>query len=271
MNLVVVEMRRALHRPVVRVLILIALVGCVVVGVIAFTSSAGKSLAELHANGATHPAVMRDWWVAGGGEGALPVASFFLLLGGLIGGATVAGAEWRAGTITTMLTWEPRRARLHLSRTLACAALAFLISFLLQVVFLAALLPATLVNGSTANVDGPWWISLVAAMFRTALLTGIGATLGVALSTLGRNTAFALVVVFAWVAILEGLIRQLKPGLARFLWGENMTLVLTWAQLENVTFRRGPLVALVTVTLYVSVIVAVATLVFRRRDVGSSS
>jgi hypothetical protein len=270
-NLVVVEMRRALRRPVVRVLILMALVGCVVGGVVAFTSSAGRSLAELHANGATHPAVMRDWWVPGGGDGALAVASFFLLLGGVIGGATVAGAEWRAGTITTMLTWESRRGRVHLARTTACAALAFLISFVLQVVFLASLLPATLVNGSTANVDASWWVSLAAGMLRTSLLAGIGATLGVALATLGRNTAFALVAAFGWVAAVEGVIRQLRPALARFLWGENLTLVLTWGRPDNVVFRRGPLLALVTVTLYASVIVAAATLVFRRRDIGGST
>jgi ABC-2 type transport system permease protein len=267
----VVEMRRALRRSVVRVLILIALVGCAVVGVIAFTSSAGKSLAELQFDGHHHPAVMRDWWIAGGGDGALPVASLFLLLGGLIGGATVAGAEWRAGTITTLLTWEPRRVRVHLTRTLACAGLAFVISFVLQIVFLASLLPATLLNGSTANVDSHWWISLVAAMLRTSLLTAVGAMLGVALATLGRNTAFALVVVFGWTTILEGVIRGFKPGLARFLWGENMTLVLTWARLDNVRFRRGPLVALATVVVYVSVVVTASTLTFRRRDVGSTS
>jgi ABC-2 type transport system permease protein len=271
MNLLLTEMRRALHRRVVRVLIVLALVACAVAGVIAFTTSSGRSLAELHADGATHPAVMRDWWIAAGGEGALTIASFFLLLGGLIGGATVAGAEWRAGTVTTLLTWEPRRVRVHLSRTLACAILAFLISLVLQVVFLASLLPAALANGSTANVDAPWWVSLASAMVRTSTITAFGAMLGVALSTLGRNTAFALVVVFGWIAVLESVIRQLKPGIAWVLWGENLTLVLTWAQLDNVSFRRGPLVALATVTLYVAVIVAVATFAFRRRDIGSPS
>ena len=83
-------------------------------------------------------------------------------------------------------------------------------------------------------------------MVRTSLLTAIGAMLGVALATLGRNTAFALVVVFGWITIVEGMIRGLKPGLARFLWGENMTIVLAWARLDNVQFRprsgaRAPL------------------------------
>jgi hypothetical protein len=67
------------------------------------------------------------------------------------------------------------------------------------------------------------------------------------------------------------LIRGLKPGLSRFLWGENMSIVLSWAQLENVKFQRGPVVALVTVTLYLSMIVAAATLAFRRRDVVATS
>jgi ABC-type transport system involved in multi-copper enzyme maturation permease subunit len=270
-NLLVVEMRRALHRRVVRVLILIALIGCAFAGVIAFTSSAGRTLAQMHGDGATHPAVMRDWWIAGSGDGALSVSGLFLLLGGLVGGASVAGAEWRAGTVTTVLTWEPRRVRLHLSRTAACGILAAVIAFALQIVFLASFLPATLANGSTAGLDAHWWIALVAAMLRVCLLTAIGAMLGVALATLGRNTAFALVAVFAWIVALEGVVRGLKPGLARFLWGENLTTVLTWAQLDNVSFRRGPLVALVTVALYVSVIIAAATLVFRRRDVASTS
>jgi ABC-2 type transport system permease protein len=271
MNLLVVEMHQALQRRLVRVLILMALIGCAVVGVIAFTSSAGKSLAELQVNGHHHPAVMRDWWIVGGGDGALSVSSFFLLLGALVGGASVAGAEWRAGTITTVLTWEPRRVRLHLSRTAACGILAAVIAFALEIVFLGSLLPATLLNGSTANTDWHWWVSLVAAIFRTSLLTGMGAMLGVALATLGRNTAFALAAVFGWIVILEGIIRGLKPGLARFLWGENMTLILTWAQLDNVRFTRGPLVALVTIGLYMSLIVTAATLVFRRRDVASAS
>jgi hypothetical protein len=271
MNLFIVEMRRALHRRVVRVLILIALIGCAFAGVIAFTSSAGETLAQLQVNGHTHPAVMRDWWIAGSGDGALAISGLFLLLGGLIGGASVAGAEWRAGTVTTVLTWEPRRVRLHLSRTAACGILAAVIAIALQILFLASFLPATLANGSTAGLDAHWWIALVAAILRISLFTAIGAMLGVALATLGRNTAFPLVAVFAWIVGVEGVIRGLKPSLARFLWGENLTTVLRWAQLDNVSFRRGPIVALVTITLYVSVIIAAATFVFRRRDVASTS
>jgi hypothetical protein len=271
MNLVVVEMRRALHRPVVRGLIILALLACTAAGILAFTDSVGKTVGELQFGDQHHPAMMRDWWIAGTAEGALVISFFFLVLGGFFGGASVAGAEWRAGTVATVLTWEPRRVRVHLSRTAACAILAALISFALQAVFLAALLPAVLANGSTAGTDGAWWVSLLVAMMRASLLTSIAAVVGVGLATLGRNTAFAVVTVFMWIAVIEGLVRGLKPGLAHYLWGENIATVMPWVQLENAPFRRGPLLALLTVLLYIAVITAAATLTFRWRDIASTS
>ena len=75
-------------------------------------------------------------------DGAVLIGSIFLLLGGVPSrGAAVAGGEWRAGTITTVLTWEPRRVRLNLARTAACGILAFVVGVVLQVVFLASLPP----------------------------------------------------------------------------------------------------------------------------------
>jgi hypothetical protein len=269
--LLYVEMRRALHRRVVHVLIALALIACALAGVIAFVDSAGKSLAELHANGSTHPAVMRDWWLAGNGDSSLLLASFFLLLGAFFGGASVAGAEWRAGSVATVLTWSPSRLRMHGSRTAACAILAALISFALQGLFLLAFLPAAVAHGSTAGTTAGWWASLTLAMVRTSLLTAIAATLGVALATLGRNTAFAVISVFTWLTVVEGIVRANKPGLARYLWGENVATAVPWAQMENAPFRRGPLLALITVTAYVVAISIIATITFARRDIASAS
>lgn len=95
LNLLTVEMRRALHRRLVYVLVGLGVLGSTVAGVIAFVTSTGRSLAELRADGG-HPAVMTDWWAAGGEGGVLLMAAIPLLVGGLLGGASVAGAEWRA-------------------------------------------------------------------------------------------------------------------------------------------------------------------------------
>jgi hypothetical protein len=271
MNLLAVEINRAVHRRVVRVLILIALIGCVVAGVIVFVDSSGRTVAELTANDSMHPAVLTDWWVADLSDGAVLIAALFLLVGGAIGGASVAGAEWRAGTITTVLTWEPRRIRLNLARTAACGIAAFVIALVLQAIFLASFLPAVFANGTTAGADGDWWLSLALALARTALLTALAAVLGVALATLGRNTAFAFAALFGWIAVAEGLIRGLRPGWSPYLFGENVGTVIPWKQLHDVGFTRGPLLALGTLVAYTAVLVVGATIAFERRDIAGTS
>lgn len=269
-TLLLVEMRRALHRRVLRVLVALGLVGAAVFGVAAFASSAGRTPAELHVNGA-HPAVMADWWLAGTGDGALLIAVVPLLLGALAGGAAVAGGEWRAGTVTTLLTWEPRRLRLHAARTGAAVLLAVAIAAGLLVLFLVAAVPAVLAHGTTAGVDGAWWADLAAAVGRVALLAGVAAAAGMALATLGRNTAFALGATFAWMAAGEGLVRSLKPSVARHLLGENLAVVLTWAPLEGAPPSLSTPLAALTVAGYVGLLAAAATLSFARRDIAGGA
>lgn len=271
MRLVVVEMRRALHRRAIRVLIALALVGCALAGVIGFASSRGKSLTELRVDGEGHPAILADWWSADLGEGMLVLGVFFLILGGFMAGATVAGAEWRAGMVTTVLTWEPRRLRLLAARSTSAVVLAFLIGFALEAVLLAAWLPAVLVNGTTSGVDAGFWLDLAVAMSRFAVLTAGSALVGLALATIGRNTAFAVITAFVWMAVIENLARGLRPALASWLWGENLGTVITWGPLPDAGFDRGPLVALLTLAVYVAVIVAASALSFERRDLAAAT
>jgi hypothetical protein len=265
-DLLMSEMRRALHRHLVWVLIAIALVGITLLGVVAFFDSAGKSVAEIGRDG-EHPALMVHWWTAGTGDGILMIAALPLLLGGVLGGASVFGAEWRAGTVTTALTWEPRRLRLHAARLGSAFLLATVIAFVLEVLFLLAAVPAVLAHGSTAGTDGAWWWSLAGAIGRIAVITGVAAALAGSLATIGRSTTFALGAVFGWLAIVENLIRGLKPAFAPHLLGENLGILVTWAPLSDVDFTRNAPVAAVAVAGYVALIVAVAAGSFARRDV----
>lgn len=270
MNLLMMEMRRALHRRAVRTLIAIALAGCALAGVIAYLASAGKTLAQLRLT-EDSPAVMSNWWIADDHVGVLSVGMFFLFLGGFFGGATVAGGEWRAGTVTTVLSWEPRRLRLHSARLGSGAILAFVISFGLQVAFLASFVPAVLANGTTDGVDGSFWLSLVVVMVRTSVITAAAAVLAMSLATAARNTAFAVIAMFAWLIVVEGLIRELRPSLSSWLWGETVTTVMGWSQLETVEVARGPLLSAMTLAAYLAVIVGGAAVSFTRRDIAAGS
>lgn len=269
-NLLSVEMRRALRRRVVRVLVGLALVGITVLGLVAFFDSAGKTVAQLHVNG-THPALMADWWVAGMGDGILLIAAPPLLIGGLLGGASVAGAEWRAGTVTTVLTWEPRRLRLHTARIASSFVLAAVIAFVLQALFLASTLPAVMAHGTTAGAGGEWWISLFGAVARISLLTGGTAVLGVSLATLGRNTTFALGAAFGWMAVGENLVRGFKPALQDLLMGENIAITMTWAQLRTADFTRSEVAALMTLVTYAGLVALAGAASFLRRDIAGAT
>jgi hypothetical protein len=272
MNLLSVEMRRALRRRSVRVLIATALLGCVVAGVIAFAGSAGKTLLELTLDDEGSPAVLTDWWIASDDEGGfLAIAMFSLFLGGFIGGATLAGGEWRAGTVTTILTWEPRRGRVHAARTGAAALLAGMISFVLQALFLASFLPAVFVNGTTAGADAGFWGDLLIVMARTSVITAAAAALGVALATAARNTAFAIISAFVWLTVIEGLVRGLKPSAAQWLWGENIGTVMIWGQLPDADLAHEPIVAFATLSTYSIIIIAVAAVSFMRRDIAAAT
>jgi hypothetical protein len=271
MKLLTVEIHRAMSRRVVRVLLGLALLGIVTVSVIVFATSSGKAPHELLDPNEAHPAAMATWWDRGSGDAALSVSAVFLLMGSLFAAASVVGGEWKAGTVTTVLTWEPRRLRLHAARVAACAVCAFVLALALQVVFLAGLSVAVAAHGTTTGVDGGWWAGLALNLVRVALLTSASAVLGASLATLGRNTTFALAAVFAWMVVAESILRGIWPRYGRFLWGENLGTVLSWRQLDGVGFSRPPALALATIILYCGVLAVAAAASFSRRDISAAA
>jgi hypothetical protein len=261
-----VEMRRALRRPVVQWMIVLAVFGCAFAGVIAFLTSRATDVPL-----DDHPATMTNWWGPEPTGQFLLTAALFLMIGAAVCGASVAGGEWRHGTIGTALTWEPVRWRLHGARTTSALVLAFLIALVLQVIFLAALLPAVVFHGTTTGTDARWWAGLLLAALRIAVATALVATAAVSIATIGRNTSAALVVMAAWALVGERTIAGLRPQLGRFLVAENVAMFVPWTELEDAPFSRPPLFALMTLVGYLALVVAAAFITFERRDVAAAS
>jgi len=103
-----------------------------------------------------------------------PVA---ISLGWLLG-ASLVGAEWHAGTMATLLTWEPRRLRVLAAKLVAAGALAFTLAVGLQLLLGAALLPAGLLRGTTQGIDSSWMRSLSGVGLRVAGVSVLGAMMG---------------------------------------------------------------------------------------------
>ncbi len=260
------ELRRALHRRLVWGLIAVALVGIVIAGVVAFVATGGETLPP-PASDRISAARFTDWWRPDIPDGVVLPTAIMLFLGGLIGGASVVGAEWRSGGVTTMLTWHPRRHPLLLARLGSAAVLAWLIAVVLQVLFLLALMPSVLAHGTMDGADGAYVRSLATVLVRIGVLAALAAVLGGAIASIGRNTAAALVAVWAWLLVGESLIRGLRPGLSRWLITENVARVVVFVPDPSFSFSRPGWTALATLVAYVAVAVLGATILFTRRDV----
>jgi ABC-2 type transport system permease protein len=141
----------------------------------------------------------------------LVAMSLFAISLGWLLGSSLVGADGHAGTIATLLTWEPRRIRVLLAK-LAGGALAFTLAVLLQLLLGAALLPAGLLRGTTEGIDAGWLRSLGGVGLRVAAVSVLGAIMGLSLAAIGRNTAAALGIAFGYLAIIEGAIRACAPA-----------------------------------------------------------
>jgi hypothetical protein len=261
-HMLAIEVRRCFDRRLVRWLVAIAVVGCLGTAYFAHRTAVNApphdqfQLAELHETT---------------GDSFLGVGAFFLLIGAVVGGASMIGAEWRAGTFVTLLTWEPNRRRVAVAKLLACGLVAAVIALVLLALFAMAFLPATFGPGTTDGMDLEWWRSLSSGVVRIACVTGLVATFAASIAMVGRSTAAALGAAFAYMMIFENLLRAWKPWVGRFLVGENGAIFVSGAKLDTETFTRSTTTAGLTLLGYVLVVAVLAVGTFWRRDLASAS
>lgn len=189
----------------------------------------------------------------------------FTLLAWVLG-ATLIGAEWRAGTVTTLLTWEPRRVRVMAAKATAAVVLGGGLALLLYAVLLSGLLPTALLKGDAAGAGAPFARELVGVVFRSVALAAMAGAIGFALGAIGRNTALALGAGFVYLAILEGgLLGGVFPGIRQWLIVGNSLVFVTGESFD--VAGRSVAEAGVILAAYALGAVAIATAAFRARDV----
>lgn len=189
----------------------------------------------------------------------LIIASFLLA-------ASLIGAEWRAGTITTMLTWESNRLRLFLAKLgvaiIVCVGFALAVHLFLLLV----MLPVAALRGSMTGVDAAFFGDVASTLGRSSLMVAVAASIGFGIGATGRNTAAALGVGFVYVAVIEGFMTGLLP------WFRPWSLVgnaVVWVSGEGSREIAGRSVAAAgfLLTAYAAGVAALATSIFRARDV----
>jgi ABC-2 type transport system permease protein len=192
----------------------------------------------------------------------------FLIVLFLVLGATFMGAEWHSGSMATLLTWEPRRARVFVAKAVAAALFAFVATLAILAFLALALLPAAIFRGTTAGADGAWILSTIGVAIRGASLGAFAAIIGLAIASLGRNTAAALGAAFVYFAILENFIRGFKPGWQQWLLSDNVATFLLAHAPDGASFTRSPAVAALWLCAVALAFAWVSMVVFQRRDVA---
>lgn len=197
-------------------------------------------------------------------------AGFLLLLIGLVAGASAVGASWQSGTITTILSWEPRRIRWFVVRLAAVAAGVFILTLGLLLLFSLAIALGAALRGSTSTASG-WLGDVGSTSLRIAAVAAAGSLLGGTVAMIGRNTAAALGAVFVYMAVFESIVRGFRPSLGRFMLGDNLAAVITATKTEIYQDERvfvvTPIRGVVVITVFVVLIGAVAAVLLRARDV----
>jgi ABC-type transport system involved in multi-copper enzyme maturation permease subunit len=185
----------------------------------------------------------------------------------LVLGASFIGAEWQKGTMTTSLTWEPRRVRLLVAKLGAAALVCFGFALVTQVVLAGALWPVAALRGSTSGLDGTWAREVAGVALRVAVIGSLTAVAGGAIATVGRNTTAALGIAFVYFAVVEGLIRGFRPRWQPWLLGDNAAQFVSNQAAGPAMATKTTLEVAVVLLAYAALLVTAAAVFFTRRDV----
>jgi ABC-type transport system involved in multi-copper enzyme maturation permease subunit len=244
--LLVSEFRRFRSRRLFQLVAALCVVGILVAGAIVFATQSYDL--------ATLPDVL------------LGTSFVFVILGWLFG-ASFVGAEWHAGTVTTLLTWEPRRTRVIVAKITAAVVSVFVLTLVLQLVLGGVLAVDAATQGSTAGADGAWAAEAAGVGLRVALVSCIFAGVGFGIASIGRNTAAALGVGFGYIVIVENLVRGLRPAWSPWLLADNAGLFLIGDPADFPNLQRSAVGAGIYLAAVATLLLVAAAAQFRVRDV----
>lgn len=182
-------------------------------------------------------------------------------------GASAIGAEYRAGTVTTILTWEPRRTRLLAVRLGAVALVSMGFFVVILGVMVAGWAFGAALRGSSGGADAEFWRELVTVLARGTILAGVLGVLSGALATLGRNTAAALGIWFGYLIAIEAILQSQVKATTPWMLTLNAAAVYSWERVRLSGHSISAGAGALHLAAYLVVVGGAAFVAFARRDV----
>jgi len=154
-----------------------------------------------------------------------------VLLGALVG-ASLGGADWSAGSMTTLLTWESRRVRVLVTRAVVAAVGALLITLFLQLVFALAWAAGTAMKGLTSTPGG-FLGETVGTIVRVSAVAALIGVVAFAVANMGRSTTAAVGILLGYLVVIEGFLAGVVAGLLPWLLVRAATAVVSQVPLVD--------------------------------------
>ncbi len=256
MRILRVELVRCLHRRLLWILALAAVIGCLLTLVLTLVNVKD-----------TDPINLVDLWPPRDqGDPVLLIAITIAILGALVFGSSMVGAEWKSGTVPTLLTWESRRLRVAVTKIAAPAIVAAVLALVLEALFALSLLPVIVSKGSTAGTDSKFWRALSGGTLRGFAVIAMAGALGALIALVARTTSAATGIAFLYLNLVEGFLRGFVKSSRSWLLTDNAVVFLTGHRLEHGQVGHSTLQAGLTLAAYTIGLTALATWVFKRRD-----
>lgn len=210
---------------------------------------------------------------------ALPLAA----MAALVLAASLISAEFASQSMTTWLTFEPRRGRVMASKLATIVPVSAGLAVLTLALFaLATWLSVSLNDGPTQWADGELSRYLLRSLRTVAVVSGVG-VLSACLGFLVRHTAAAVGISAGYLVVVELMGRNLWGPLGRWSLGNNMSAAVNgrtayatnicrtdpqqgylceWVE-KTITWHQAAPYLLAVLT----VLVLLAWITFQRRDV----
>ena len=153
-------------------------------------------------------------------DGAVPVAAGIAVVSFLLG-ATSVGAEWSSRAMVALLFWEPRRLRVLAVKAGVLAGAVALLAVVAQAVWWLTARGLAAGLGRTGDLPDGFTGQVLALQGRAVLLAVLVGLLGFGLAQLLRNTGAALGVAFVWFAVVENVVRGVRPAWQEWLLTDN--------------------------------------------------
>jgi hypothetical protein len=206
------------------------------------------------------------------------ISTFVILLGTLLG-ASLGGADWTSNTMTTLLTWEPRRVRVFFARAFMVAVFVAGTTLFLQVVFSAVYWLVAATRGTTLFLSPDLWTDVATTIAR---VSAMGVALGLVayvIAMIGRSTVASLGVLFGYLVLFEGVIAGFRQSIQSNLLVRGATVIVTQQPIIDSSrdfdyYGTAPFPVLmdvqrawIVVAVYLLVLGGLSLFQFRRRDV----